>query len=57
MTHVVDAIYENDVLKLCHPLPLKDQEKVRITVESVTPSTHSVMDIAPVSIGKVLQPF
>ncbi|MDA1049535.1 MAG: antitoxin family protein [Planctomycetota bacterium] len=35
MSHVVDATYENGVLKLVRPLPLKDQEKVRVTVESL----------------------
>ena len=30
---VVEATYENGVLKLDQPLPLKDQERVRITVE------------------------
>jgi len=35
MSHVVDAIYENGVLKLDHPLPLEDRAKVRVTVESL----------------------
>ncbi len=33
MPMTVDAVYENGVLKLAQPLPLKEQEKVRITVE------------------------
>jgi predicted DNA-binding antitoxin AbrB/MazE fold protein len=33
MTLIVEAVYENGVLKPTQPLPLKDQEKVRITVE------------------------
>ena len=33
MTLTVEAVYENGVLKPTQPLPLKDQEKVRITVE------------------------
>lgn len=30
----VDGVYENGVLKLDHPLPLKEQQRVLITVES-----------------------
>ena len=57
MSHVVEATYENGVLKLQQPLPLKDQEKVRVTVESLTTDDHSVMDIEPVSLGKVCRPL
>jgi predicted DNA-binding antitoxin AbrB/MazE fold protein len=30
----VEAVYENGTLKLTQPLPLKEQERVRVTVES-----------------------
>lgn len=33
MTLTVEAIYENGVLKPTQPLPLKEHEKVRITLE------------------------
>jgi predicted DNA-binding antitoxin AbrB/MazE fold protein len=33
MTITIDAVYENGILKLDRPLPLKEHEKVRITVE------------------------
>jgi predicted DNA-binding antitoxin AbrB/MazE fold protein len=33
MAIVVDATYEDGVLKPEHPLPLKQNEKVRVTVE------------------------
>jgi len=56
MSHVVDATYENGVLKLEQPLPLKEHEKVRVTVESLTAYSHSIMDIVPVSVGRVLCP-
>ena len=36
MTHTVDATYENGTLKLAHPLPLKPNEHVRVTVETQT---------------------
>jgi predicted DNA-binding antitoxin AbrB/MazE fold protein len=32
MTIEVEAIYENGTLKLDRPLPLKDQERVRVTI-------------------------
>ena len=32
MTFTVEAVYENGVLKPAQPLPLKEHEKVRITV-------------------------
>jgi predicted DNA-binding antitoxin AbrB/MazE fold protein len=34
MTHIVEATYENGVLKLAQPLPLEEHEKVRVTVET-----------------------
>lgn len=34
MTFVIEATYENGVLKPTAPLPLKEHEKVRITLES-----------------------
>jgi predicted DNA-binding antitoxin AbrB/MazE fold protein len=30
----VEATYENGVLRLDHPLPLKEQERVRVTVQT-----------------------
>jgi len=56
MPHVVEAVYENGVLKPDHPLPLRDREKVRVTVESIATTGHSVLDIPPISLGKTLQP-
>ncbi|HEV3078703.1 MAG TPA: antitoxin family protein [Gemmataceae bacterium] len=34
MSITVDATYENGTLKLERPLPLKEHEKVRVTVET-----------------------
>lgn len=36
MAIVVEATYENGVLKPAQPLPLAEHEKVRVTVESQT---------------------
>jgi len=57
MSHVVDATYENGMLKLAHPLPLKDHEKVRVTVERAKQPSRSVLDIPSVSVGEVLRPL
>ena len=37
MPLTVEAVYENGVLKPAQPLPLKEREHVRITVEPVRP--------------------
>jgi predicted DNA-binding antitoxin AbrB/MazE fold protein len=34
MTICVEAIYENGILKLSQPLPLRDQEKVQVTIQA-----------------------
>jgi predicted DNA-binding antitoxin AbrB/MazE fold protein len=57
MSDVVEATYENGVLRLDRPLPLKEHEKVRVTVEGLDAGRHSVLDIRPVSLGQVLRPL
>jgi predicted DNA-binding antitoxin AbrB/MazE fold protein len=37
MSLTVEAVYENGVLKPAQPLPLKEREKVRVTVETARP--------------------
>ncbi len=34
MTITVEATYENGTLKLSQPLPLKEQEKVQVTIQA-----------------------
>jgi predicted DNA-binding antitoxin AbrB/MazE fold protein len=34
MAITVEAVYENGTLKLTQPLPVKEQERVRVTVET-----------------------
>jgi predicted DNA-binding antitoxin AbrB/MazE fold protein len=36
MSLIVDAVYDNGTLRLSQPLPLKEQEKVRITVHTTS---------------------
>ena len=57
MNNMVEAIYETRVLKLGQPLPVKNQEQVRVTVERLDRRAHSVLDIRPVSLGQVLRPL
>lgn len=33
-SHVVEGTYENGILKLDHPLPLEERQRVRITVQA-----------------------
>ena len=56
VSHVLDATYENGMLKLERPLPLQQQEKVRVTVESLSSGRHGLLDIPPVSLGSILSP-
>jgi predicted DNA-binding antitoxin AbrB/MazE fold protein len=51
MTITIDATYENGVLKLEQPLPLKEHEKVRVTVQSVTPPADEAERVVRRSYG------
>lgn len=50
MSFTVEAVYENGVLKLNEPLPFKEHEAVRVTVESAlagaASSTKGTADLA-----------
>jgi predicted DNA-binding antitoxin AbrB/MazE fold protein len=46
MSITVEAVYENGMLKLARPLPLKEREKVQVTVlreTSVARETYGLM--------------
>jgi len=45
MTHTVDATYENGALKLDQPLPLQNQQRVRVIVETPLPSLVAAQGI------------
>jgi predicted DNA-binding antitoxin AbrB/MazE fold protein len=36
MTITVNAVYENGTLKLASPVPLKEHQQVRVTIETTT---------------------
>ena len=57
MNHVVEAVYENGILRPEQPLPLTNRERVRLVVERLERRSHSVLDIRSVSLGEVLDPL
>jgi predicted DNA-binding antitoxin AbrB/MazE fold protein len=42
MTPIIEAVYENGVLKPARPLPLREQEKVRLQVDTVEDAVQRV---------------
>jgi len=52
MTLTVEAIYENGKLKLQQPLPLKDHEKVQVTVRT-SADVQAALDAVERSYGLV----
>ena len=57
MSHVVEAVYENGILRPEQPLPLTNRERVRLVVERLERRSHSVLDIPSVSLGEMLDPL
>ena len=47
MTITVEAIYENGTLKLAEPLPLKEHEKVQVTVQTSTSDARQTAGMIP----------
>ena len=47
MPLTVEAIYENGVLKPVHPLPLKEQEKVQVTIEPAISRAQATAGLIP----------
>ena len=41
MCFVVDATYENGILRLDEPLPLQERERVKVTVQAATSHVDS----------------
>jgi hypothetical protein len=35
MTHIIEAVVSHGMIKHSEPLPFRDQERVRVTVESI----------------------
>jgi predicted DNA-binding antitoxin AbrB/MazE fold protein len=58
MAFTVEAVYENGVLKPAEPLPLKEHEKVSVTVEAARPPIWErilalTTDASPEELAKV----
>lgn len=57
MSITVEAVYENGVLKPIRPLPLKEQEKVQVTVQTavdlVRSTAGSLLRAAPDLIDQI----
>jgi predicted DNA-binding antitoxin AbrB/MazE fold protein len=54
MTITVEAIYENGLLKLSQPLPLKEQERVQVTVQSQSPQQR-MAGVVPCTDSKLIE--
>ena len=52
---VVEATYENGVLKPAQPLPLNEHEQVRITVESASSLVRATAGLIPCSDAKLIE--
>ncbi|HVA50093.1 MAG TPA: antitoxin family protein [Pirellulales bacterium] len=52
---VVEAIYENGVLKPAQPLPLKEHEQVRITVESTSYPVRATAGLIPCNDATLIE--
>ncbi len=50
MTFTVEAIYEKGTLKLSQPLPLREQEKVQVTIQAA-PDVQARVDAVRNSYG------
>jgi predicted DNA-binding antitoxin AbrB/MazE fold protein len=47
MTLTIEAIYENGVLKPAKPLPLKEHEKVTVTIQPVVSRARQTAGMVP----------
>jgi predicted DNA-binding antitoxin AbrB/MazE fold protein len=47
MAFTVEAVYENGVLKPAEPLPLKEHEKVRVTVQPALSRSRQTAGLLP----------
>jgi predicted DNA-binding antitoxin AbrB/MazE fold protein len=47
MSLTVEAVYENGCLKLARPLPLKEQQKVSVTIQSALSVAEQTAGMVP----------
>ncbi|MBI3468227.1 MAG: antitoxin family protein [Planctomycetes bacterium] len=55
MSFTVEAVYENGTLKLTQPLPLREQEKVRVTIEPATSRAQATAGLIPCSDRELIE--
>ncbi|HEY7152947.1 MAG TPA: antitoxin family protein [Gemmataceae bacterium] len=58
MTLTVEAIYENGVFKPSQPLPLREQEKVRLqvdTMEDAVQRVHATAGLIPCTNDQLIE--
>ena len=55
MTLTVEAVYENGVLKPTGPLPLREHEKVRITIEPAENWVQRTAGIIPCTDPRLIE--
>ena len=55
MSITVEAIYENGVLKPAQPLPLKEHEKVQVTIHTATGGPEPTAGVIPCSDPQLIE--
>ncbi len=55
MTLTVEAIYENGVLKPAQPLPLKEHEKVQLTIHTATTRAEQTAGVIPCTDAQLIE--
>ncbi len=51
----VDAVYENGVLKPASPLPLREQERVQITIHPAASRVQATAGLIPCNDAKLIE--
>jgi len=55
MPITVDAIYENGVLRLEQPLPLKEHERVQVTIDTARSRVQATAGLIPCSDSNLIE--
>ncbi len=55
MTLRVEAIYENGFLKLTQPLPLKEHQKVQVTIHTATTPAEQTAGVIPCTDPQLIE--
>jgi predicted DNA-binding antitoxin AbrB/MazE fold protein len=55
MTITVEATYENGILKPAHPLPLKEHETVRVTIEPAGSGVGATAGVVPCTDPRLIE--